>query len=102
MRLDLSQVRRLGAWWISRAALGEAYRRLYETSDGKLVLDDIMRQGGMIDDVFVGGATDVTAYNSGKRALALHVLRATQGGLSEVVALELQRQAESLNSMGEN
>lgn len=96
MRLDLAQVRRLGVRWLARAALGEAYRRLYETPDGKLVLDDIMAQGMVIDDVFVGGATDVTAYNAGRRALALHVLRATQGGLSELVALELQRQSESM------
>lgn len=51
-----------------------AYRRLFSTEDGKIVLEDLMK-ANFIGRSAIGNDTLQTYYNNGKRDLILQILQ---------------------------
>lgn len=56
------------------AALVQAYRAVFSTPAGKDVLADILTRGGMVASSFAAGDPHMTAFNEGKRRLALEII----------------------------
>ncbi len=74
-----------------------AYQRLFETPEGQIVLRDLLRAGGILSVSHVAGAPDDSAFNDGRRSLALHVLDRLRWSEGEMVKLALERTAERLS-----
>ena len=55
--------------------LHEAFRRVFDTPDGKIVLRQIMKDGFVFRTTFVKGDPHETALNEGSRRLALSIVR---------------------------
>lgn len=59
-----------------QAALSAAFRAVYDTRDGKEVLDFLMREGGLLESPFVlGGTEGATAFNAGKHFIAVEIAK---------------------------
>ncbi len=50
-----------------------AYRRVFETEDGQVVLADLIKFAGAGRETFVAGQADATAYNIGMQRLILRI-----------------------------
>lgn len=57
------------------AKINNAYKNVFGTPDGKIVLDDILSKGFLWATTFTGNS--YTYFNEGKRDLALYVLKRT-------------------------
>jgi hypothetical protein len=72
----------------AQLALIGAYRELFENHPaGRMVLTDLLREGGVLSISFQPGDPHATAFNDGKRAMALHVmerLRWSEGQLLQL------------------
>jgi hypothetical protein len=90
-----------------RLELANAYQAAFQSGDGRIVLRDLLQQGGLLSVSHVEGDSHATAFNDGKRAMALHIverLRWSEGEmlrlgeevtLDQVMAHEAQREAQS-------
>jgi hypothetical protein len=58
-----------------KALLHGAYQRLFDSSDGKIVLRDLMKKGFVTTSTFVANDPHQTALNEGSRRLVLSILR---------------------------
>lgn len=56
------------------AKLRVAYRQTFNTPQGREVLADILRSGGVHRTGFVAGDPYMSAFHEGQRRLALHVV----------------------------
>jgi hypothetical protein len=63
-----------------------AYRRLFSTEDGQLVLRDLMRVG-FINRSVVGTDTHDTYFNEGIRSVVLRILQTAQMTENEILKL---------------
>ena len=52
-----------------------AFRRVFDTPDGRVVLDAIMRDGYVFKSTFVSGDPHKTSMNEGSRRLALGIVQ---------------------------
>ena len=52
--------------------LHRAYKRLFESADGRVVMDDLERRGCFLRSTFSTG-TGRTEFNEGRRSLVLHM-----------------------------
>lgn len=57
------------------ALLMEAYRSVFSTPQGELVLSHLAKIGHVADTTFVQGAPDISAFNEGRRHLVLSIIR---------------------------
>ena len=55
-------------------SLRGAYRRLFESPDGKIVLQNLMRSHFMLRNTVVAGDPNLTHFNEGQRAVVLKIL----------------------------
>jgi len=55
--------------------INSAYKFVFQTAQGKVVLDDILSKGMLWQTTFTGNSQ--TYFNEGKRDLALYVLKRT-------------------------
>ena len=55
--------------------VNRAYKTVFGTPEGKVVLDDILSKGSLWSTTFTGNSQ--TYFNEGKRDLALYVLKRT-------------------------
>lgn len=76
--------------------LGRAYRELFDGPTGELVLNDLLREAGMLDDGFVPGEPDTSAFNAGKRSVALHILEKLRWTETALLALSQARTDETI------
>jgi hypothetical protein len=51
-----------------------AYRACFETPSGQTVLADILKRCGLVQDSFVPGSPDQTAYQAGRRRVGLEIV----------------------------
>ncbi len=58
-----------------RLYLHGAYKRLFDTPDGKTVLSHLMRSGYVFDTTYVRNDPNATALNEGSRRMVLSILR---------------------------
>lgn len=56
-------------------AMRKAYRTIFSTEDGKIVLRHLCKNGCVTSPAFVAGDAQTTAYNNGKRDIVLAMLR---------------------------
>jgi hypothetical protein len=68
-----------------------AYKRVFESEDGQVVLRHLMKIGYMTRSTFVAGDPQRTALNEGSRRLVLSILRITKKNPQEI-----QREIEDL------
>jgi hypothetical protein len=52
-----------------------AYRRTFNTDDGKQVLDDLMKRFSFNATTFVSGDPHTSSFNEGQRAAVLLIVR---------------------------
>lgn len=57
-----------------RAATARAYQAVFRSAGGQAVLADILTRAGMVGSSFVPGDPHATAFNEGKRRLALEII----------------------------
>ena len=57
-----------------RAAVARGYQTVFSGPVGQMVLADIMTRAGMVGTSFVAGDPHATAFNEGKRRLALEII----------------------------
>lgn len=57
-----------------RLADARAYERVFATPEGQRVLHDILRAGGILAIAHVAGDPFATAFQDGRRSLALHII----------------------------
>jgi hypothetical protein len=72
-----------------------AYRRLFETEDGKIVLRDLVRKGFLARTIHVVGDPVTSAWNEGQRTAVLGILKAAKvsdARLVEAIQAEHERQ----------
>lgn len=61
------------------------YQKVFQTEDGREVLEHIMHEGFMFKSTFVAGDQYQTALNEGKRMFALAILRFLHKDHAEMV-----------------
>lgn len=76
-----------------REALRQAYAAVFDSPDGRTVLADIVREGGLLAVGYVAGAPDTAVFADGRRSLALHVLEQLRWGEHDLAALARARAA---------
>ena len=88
------QLRRLAP----RIALHHAYQGVFGTPEGRMVLHDLLREGGMLKTSHVLNDPADTAFREGKRAMALHLVGRLRWSESELLALAQQRTTDQLET----
>ena len=91
--LNIDRIRHMGRAFIRRAKITAAYRDVFDGEGGRAVLHDILRRGGLLDTGMVAGAPDMTAFNCGRRALALEIIEVLRWDAEHVIALAEERDA---------
>ena len=64
---------------------------MFNTPEGQEVLRDLLKAGGVLKVSHSLDGAETTAFNDGKRALALHVLNRLRWTEGELIALSQQR-----------
>lgn len=82
-----------------RETIGDAYRRLFDTPDGKLVLADLLKEGRLFDVSVEAGDPLTTGLNDGRRALALVILERLRWSEMEILALSRERTAGQIDAL---
>lgn len=71
-----------------------AYRRVFSTEDGKIVLNDLMKACFIMRST-VGNSSDETSYNEGQRNVVLRILETCKMTSTEVEKVyEYMKQTE--------
>ena len=75
------------------------YQAVFGSLEGQLVLGDILREGGILTGSYVDQNASGTAYNEGKRRVAMYV--ANLVNMSEDDVRRITSQAELSDSLSE-
>jgi hypothetical protein len=79
-----------------REALLRAYHQIFEEHPaGRMVLLDLLREGGVLAINFVAGDAHHTAWNDGRRSLALTVLERLRWSEGQMLQLAQMNQDEA-------
>jgi hypothetical protein len=73
--------------WKRERATASAYKRVFESPEGEIVLRDLITEGGLLSVSHVSGDSHDTAFNDGKRALALHIFQRLRWSEPELVKI---------------
>ncbi len=73
-----------------KSELSNAYKKLKTTSEGKIILEDILKFCGYNKASFVEGKPDLTSYNEGLKSYARRVL--TLMNFSEADAQKMKKE----------
>lgn len=57
------------------AKLNEAYKKVFDSKDGELVLTDLCKKGFILDTTYVPNNAHETSHREGMRRLILSILR---------------------------
>jgi hypothetical protein len=80
--------------WTRRARIGALYREVFSGPGGEQVLNDLLREAGVLSVSAVAGDPGMTHFNDGKRAIGLHIIERMRW--TEPMMLELaKRQANA-------
>jgi hypothetical protein len=77
--------------WLRKRRLAAAYRAVFGSPEGKLVLADLLRRGGILETSHVPGDACSTAFQEGRRAMALDIIAELRWSDGELVQLAQQR-----------
>lgn len=60
---------------LSRLKLQDTYRAVFDTPDGKKVLEHLCKVGHIVSPTFVAGDPHTTSFREGERHIVLSILR---------------------------
>lgn len=83
--------------WKRRLAVSEAYRRLYDTPEGQIVMHDLMRRCGILEVSAEAGDAHMTYFRDGRRSIALEIMQELRWTEGELVKLAQEQTSERLN-----
>ncbi len=72
----------------------KAYKKVFESPEGKLILQDLVRECGLLNNSYRGD-TDDLLFNEGKRNVGLYILANINVDLVKLT--ELARQSQEKN-----
>ena len=72
--------------------LRAAYRDVFATPAGELVLHDLLRRAGILSTSVVLGSPEATHVNEGRRQLALEILQQLRWSEGDLAKLAAQRE----------
>lgn len=96
-----AKARAVVAFAKARLKLASAYQSVYASPDGAAVINDILREAGILSVSHVEGDPGTSAFNDGKRALALYVVQRLRWSEGELVALARAQTTDDLNDIEE-
>jgi hypothetical protein len=79
-----------------KATLVKAYKDIFATEAGKLVLKDLVREGGVLRNSYRGNKEEML-INEGKRNMLLYILANTKTDLKAILELAERQSKENLN-----
>lgn len=91
-----SRAKALIAYAKSRLQIATAYQRVYESAEGRDVIHDILREGGVLSVAHVEGDPGTSQFNDGKRALAIFICERLRWSEPELVALARETTTDQL------
>lgn len=80
-----------------RARRAQAYRAVYDSPEGKFVIDDLLRKAGIFETA--PDPADSRFYE-GRRSVALDILAELRWSESEMVALAERTTTDTLSALG--
>ncbi len=92
----VSRAREMGRAFLDRTWRAELYQRAFGTGDGQRVLADILDAAGILKNSQVDGDAYRTAYNEGRRSIALEILELLRWNALDVMKLSQARQSSTL------
>lgn len=78
-----------------------AYRDLFDSDAGRLVLHDLARRGGLHETSFEPGDPHHTAFREGRRSMVLEVLQMLRWTEGEIAQLARERDPDALSAVQE-
>lgn len=87
----ITRMRAMGEAFLRRARLSENYKAVFNHGAGKIVLADILKKGGVLETSVVAGDVQMTAFNEGKRSLALSIVEELRWNPMDLLALAEER-----------
>lgn len=102
MNMDLQrareQISKAFRGFREQAALSHAYHDVYATPQGKVVFEDLMRKGGMLE---TSPDPADSRFFEGRRSLALEICKALRWTESEMITLAQAQTREDLERLVE-
>ena len=89
------ELRGRAAAWLRRQQLAAAYGQLFTSIDGTLVLNDLLREAGVLE-TSMSAEPHETSFREGKRAMALYILDKLRWAPGELAALAQERTADQM------
>ncbi len=80
----------------ARAKLAGAYTAAFGSAEGQMVLRDLLAAGGVLAVAHVSGDSHETAFNDGRRSIALHLLNHLRWSEAELLRLARARTHETI------
>ena len=62
----------------------QAYKKMFGTPEGQVVLRDLLRNGGFFTGTF-NESHSVMAFEEGRRSIVMEILRTTQVNVDEII-----------------
>lgn len=84
-----------------KARKSSAYRAVFETPEGAIVLQDILREAGLLSSSVVEGDAYATHRKEGRREIALHIVDMLSWSESELAAFAQAQTGEALSMLQE-
>lgn len=81
--------------------IADDYRHVFTQPEGERVLLDLMRRSGVLSVAHVEADSHSTAFNDGKRALLLEILRLLRWSEAQLLELAKQQQDNDFREMTE-
>jgi len=81
-----------------RLKINRAYHELFNSAAGQIVLNDLMVKSGILEVSHSPGDPYQTAFNDGRKSVALSVLAELRWTESEIHKLALERTADALST----
>ena len=82
--------------------LAAAYHAVFGTTEGAIVLRDLLSLGGMLETSHTPGDTAHTAFQEGRRSLALEIVNRLRWTETELHTLAAERTTDRLNTLQED
>lgn len=79
-----------------RLADARAYEQVFASPEGQRVLYDLLRAGGVLQTSLVPGDPQGTAFNDGRRSMALHIIDQLRWSEAELAKLAMMQNDEDM------
>lgn len=83
-----------------REKFATAYRFVFASSEGQIVLADLAREGCLLETTATDGATNTTHLNEGRRMMVVHILQRLSWSVGELQELAARKVASEIQQSG--